>query len=339
MSGRRTADASGRFEAVVAGLWAMVARLSAIVTRLSAASPIPTRTLAGLLGLLPVSGMTAYRIAHNSPVALPAGVTELAPVVLPTLVVGPALAGLLLAATADAPGERVGLAFVGGFGLLALASPSAWLPAAVSTIFGGSLLAGSQIRRFGSFGRSGRSGRSGRFGRGESVAAVRRAVVPVVLVAGVVASLTATAGVAPATLRPVGSGLALVGIGLTPMLVGADRTSLIFGALGGILAVGLATSAPYVAGAVLLVGGGVVGVPLGLVAFAVGGAVVALSYALRRGRTDATFGVGLLLVAGVPGTLPRAVGVVVALALVGSVRSVGSFDSVDSPGSPGGEEL
>lgn len=281
---------------------------AAAVARLSAAAPISTRTFAGLLALLPVAATTAYRIAHNAPVALPAPLTDLASGVLPFVVAGPALAGLLLAATADAPEARVGLAFVGSFGLVALASPAAWLPAAVSTVCGAGLVVGSDVRR------------SGRIG---SETSVRRTAVAGVLTAGIVASLAATAGVGAATSRPLGSGLALVGVGATPLLVGGDRPSLIVGVLAGGLTVGLATSAPYVAGAVLLVGGGVVGAPLVLVAFAVGGGVAALGHALRRGRVDAALGVGLLLAAGVPGTLPRAVGAVVAVALL--------------VGSPGGE--
>lgn len=279
--------------------------LAAGVARLLAESPVSTRTLAGLFGLLPVAGATLYRVAHNAPGALPGRLTELAASALPVAVVGPALAALLLATTADAPAERVGLAFAGGFGLIALASPAAWVPAAVGTVCGGTLVVGARLRRP---------------DRDANVAAVARVGVGVVLTVAVVVSLAATAGVASATLRPLGSGLALVGVGSSPLLVGGNRTSLFVGATAGVLAYGLATTAPYVTGAVLLVGGGVVGTPLGLVVVAIGGGVAGLAHALRRGRADAALGTGLLLAAGVPGTLLRALGVVVAVTLLVGVE-------------------
>ncbi|ESP89693.1 hypothetical protein K933_01851, partial [Candidatus Halobonum tyrrellensis G22] len=136
-------------------------------------------------------------------------------------------------------------------------------------------------------------------------------------------SLAATAGVAPATLRPLGTAVALVGVGASPAVVGADRTGLLAGAVAGTVALWFAAGAPYVAGAVLLVGGGVVGAPIALVALAVAGGVAGLVSALRRGRSETAVGVGLALAAGVPATLPRALGVVVAVSLLA--------------GAPGGE--
>ncbi|WP_135807024.1 hypothetical protein [Halorussus marinus] len=276
-------------------------RLGARLAGLSAVVPVSPRVVAGLLAVVPVAGATLYRVAHNAPGPVPAGVAELAAVGLPTAVAGPAVAALVLAALADAPGERVGLAFAGGFGLLAIASPAAWYPAAAGTVCGGALAVAERARRLG------------------ADASLRRACrvgVGAVLATGVGVSLAASAGVAPATLRPIGSVAALVGIGLTPALVGWDRASLAAGALAGGLTFGLATSAPYVAGAVMLVGGGVVDAPLGLVAFAVAGGVAGIVRGGRRRRPDRSLGAGLVVAAGVPGTLLGALGVVVALALL-----------------------
>jgi hypothetical protein len=273
----------------------------AAVGRVADASPVTAATLAGLCALLPVVATTLYRVANNAPGSLPGRVTDLAAVVLPAAVAGPAVAALGLAAVAERSGERVGLTLVGAFGLVALASPTAWLPAVVGAVVGAGALAGDRlwprVRR-------------------RDATAVRPALAALALVAGVAVSLAATAGVAPATGRPLGGALALVGAGLVPTLVEVDRLDLLWGGVVAVAGVALATNAPYVAGAVLLVGGGVVGVPLGLVALGVGGAVAALVAGLRRGRGDAAFGGALLLAAGVPGTLPRALGVVVALALL-----------------------
>jgi hypothetical protein len=298
---------SGRQFGEIADGW-----LLAGVDRVAAGSPVSGGTAAGLLALLSVGATTLYRVAHNAPGTLPGGVSDLAAVALPVAVAGPALAGVLLATVVDRPAERVGLAFAGGFGLVALASPTAWLPAAAGTVGGASLVAWSQLRGL---------------GRDASDAVVRQTGVVAVLAAAVVVSLTATAGVAAGTLRPLGTGLALVGVGATPLLVGSERIDLVTGALAGVLTFALATSVPYVAGAVLLVGGGVVGAPLGLVVLAAGGGAAGLTRALRTRDTDAALGVGTLLVAGVPGTLLRALGVVVAVALL-----VGSAGVVEATG-------
>jgi hypothetical protein len=262
---------------------------------------VTATTLTGLCALLPVALATLYRVANNAPGALPAAVTDLAAVAFPAAVVGPAVAALGLAAVAERPGERVGLTLVGAFGLVSLASPTAWLPAVAGVVVGAGALAGDRLWP--------------RVRRGDATAA-RPVVAALALVAGVAVSLAATAGVAPATGRPLGGGLALLGAGLAPTLVAVDRADLLWGGAVAVLGVALATSAPYVAGAVLLVGGGVVGVPLGLVALGLGGAVATLVAGMRRSHADAVLGGALLLAAGVPGTLPRALGVVVALALL-----------------------
>jgi hypothetical protein len=70
-----------------------------------------------------------------------------------------------------------------------------------------------------------------------------------------------------------------------------------------------------VTGAVVLVAFGVVGAPLVAVAAGLGGGVAAAVGGLRSGQVTPTLGVGLLVVAGFPGTVPRALALVVGLAL------------------------
>ena len=278
--------------------------LTETLTRLRPSSGVQTRTLAGVLGLVPVLVATLYRVAHNAPGDLTGGISEFATLWLPATLIGPAVAAFVLAVTAETVEERVGSAFVGAFGLIALASPVAWYPAAIGVVVGGGMVVWSWRERLDT----------------DYSPAVRDVVVGSVLVAGVALSLAATAGVAPATLRPVGSAVALVGIGATPALVGWDRPSLYVGALATILTFSFATSVPYVAGAVLLVGSGIVGTPLVLVLFGVGGGVTAFTHALLNRRTDVAAGVALLLAAGVPSTLLGAVGVLVAVTLFASAK-------------------
>jgi len=273
--------------------------VSTAVSTVVAALPIAPRTVASLLAALPVAAATLYRLAHNGPGTLPEGVPAAATALLPVAVLGPALAALSLAAVADAPAEQVGFAVAGGFGVVAAFS-TAWLPVAAAITCGGGLVVGSRLCH---------RGRADRW-------PTTRGSVAVVPLAGVVVSLVAAAGVAPQTLRPLGSVLALAGVAAVPLLVRAGRPALLAGTLAGLLTALVAAGAPYVTGAVLLVAGGVVGAPLVAVVLAAGGGVAGVVGALRRGRVDLALGAGLLLVAGVPGTLLRALGVVVALGLL-----------------------
>lgn len=300
--------------------------LAALGSQLVSASGHSTRALAALFGLVPVSLVTLYRVVHNAPGDLAGGVAELATLWVPVAIVGPALGAFVLAATAETSHERVGCAFVGGFGLLALASPAAWYPAAIGVVVGGGIVVGGGVAGSGGGGGGGGvdgggdtsiAGRSrvDRLDRDHTAVAAGELGVVALLVCGVVLSLAATAGVVPATARPLGSAATLVGIGSTPVLVGWDEASLSVGAFAALLTFGFVTSAPYVAGAVLLVGGGVVGAPLALVLLGVGGGVAAFSHALVERRTALAAGVALLLAAGVPSTLLGATSVVLAVAV------------------------
>ncbi|WP_148414538.1 hypothetical protein [Haloferax sp. KTX1] len=291
MSGRGVEDAVGS-TSPLAGIAALRSRTPGRTFRI----------LTGVLALCPVAAVTAYRVGHNVPGGLPGGVATLAADWSGLAVVGPALAALLLASTADAGAERVGLAFVGGFGVLALVTAAAaWRPAAIGVSVGFAVVAADRLVAL---------------GRKREWNGVRRAA-PVGLAAvGVATSLAATAGVMPATLRPLGSGVALTAVGVVPLAVGWDRTSALAGVAAGATVLATAASAPYVAGAVLLVGGGVVGVPAGLVAFAAAGGTAGVVSALRDGRLAVALGAALFCAAGVPATVLRATGVVVAAALV-----------------------
>jgi hypothetical protein len=293
MSGRRVAEALG-------------ADAGAAAASLSGRSPVSPRLLAGALAFVPIAAAAAYRVAHNAPGSLPGPFVELAALLLPFAVVGPAVAGLLLASVADRPVQRVGLAFAGGFGLVALA-PSAWYPATAGVVCGGASAVGSLAAE---------AWRDDRSAPQSRPTPARYAAVAGVLVVAVLSSLAATAGVAPSTLRPLGSSAALLGVGLAPLLTGTDGSSLAAGVVAGGLAFAAVTSLPYVAGAVLLVGGGVVGAPVALVVLGVGGGTAALTATLRRGRYARACGAGLLLVAGVPATPPQALSVLLALVLL-----------------------
>jgi len=195
-----------------------------------------------------------------------------------------ALAAVGVALTTDEPAVGVGLLFVGVFGLLSLVSAAVALPAAVAVVTGTAAVA---------------------LTRRESLSSVPALTVGVLLVA-LTGGLASGVGGAVA-LRPVASTLALVGVALTPVFAATTGRATLAGGLAGgiVLAVGLAH--PFVTGAVTLVGGGVVGTSLPVVAFAAGGAVTTASAATRHREWLLLGSVALLAFAGVPATLDRAV--------------------------------
>jgi hypothetical protein len=197
-----------------------------------------------------------------------------------------ALAAVGVALTVDDPVAGVGLLFVGVFGLLSTLTGAVALPAAVAVGGGTAAVAAAVASR-------------------RSLQPSTAAAGGLLLVALVVSLVGGVGGAA--SLRGPASTLALLGVAGTPLFAATTGRTTLAGTLafGAVLAVGLAN--PFVAGAVTLVGGGVVGTSLPVVALAAGGAVTAGSAAARRGEWGLLAGVALVALAGVPATLGRAV--------------------------------
>lgn len=256
---------------------------------------VDTRLVAGVFGLAGAAGLLVARVALNANLVPGVGGSMGTLQLLATL--GPALGALVVAtATDDAP-ERIGLAFVGVFGLLAAIVPTATTPAVVAVVAGGSL---AVSRRWRQVDRS-----------------LDWHALPVVaLVLAVAVSLAAGIGVASATLWPIGTNLALLGAAATPALLGHGRTDWAFGGLVAAVLVAIGLSAPFVTGAVTLIGGGVVGASLLVLAVGLAGLTTTASAAARTRHWHALLGAGLLLAAGVPASLPRALAVVLGVLLL-----------------------
>lgn len=263
------------------------------------------RELAGGVALLAVAAPFVARILINSRIAPGAYLASEMELLTAGAVVGPAIVAGILAATTRVDAERVGLTFVGAFGLLAFASPAAVVPATAAVVTGGALAVGGRWQAL-----------SGR--------AIDWRLGPVVVIfGGATLSLGTGLGIFPDIGRAVGSHLVLLGAAGTPALIGhAHRDWALGGAVGGFLvAVGLV--APFVTGAVVLVAGGVVAVSLPVLAAGLTGLVTTASAGLRTRRPLAVVGAGLLLVAGVPTTLPSALaGILGLLTLVESPGGV-----------------
>lgn len=253
--------------------------------------------IAGLIAVIAASGPFLARLAVNGRASAPVNLGTLIPTLTTVALVGPAIAAGVLLASTDDDLTRVGLAFVAVFGLLGALASAVYVPAVVAVLGGGSVVLARRISN-----------------RSESVADWR--LVPAVVVfAGIVLSMLAGLSVVP-EVRSVGSHLAMIGAAATPALLCHGRSDW---ALGGLLAgllVAAGLSAPFVTAAVALVGGGVVATSLLVMAVGLCGLVTTASAALRTRRWVALCGAGLLLVAGVPATLPRALAAVLGILLL-----------------------
>ncbi|MEF8757953.1 MAG: hypothetical protein V5A33_06925, partial [Halobacteriales archaeon] len=231
--------------------------------KLASALPARPRTIAGLLAFVPVALATLVRVWNNAPGGLPADVHAARPAISALAVVGPASAAVVLAVATDEDAIRVGLLSVGVFGFLGGFVEGAAV-AAIGAVVGGTAVA------IGTHLGAPRDWRTG-----------RKVVVASTILGATAVSLAATSGVDPATLRPVGSTVALLGLAATPALVRPRLPEVGIGAAGFGVVIVLGTGAPYVTGAVALVAGGVVGASLLAIALGVAGALTATAATLR----------------------------------------------------------
>ncbi|WP_436910169.1 hypothetical protein [Halosimplex marinum] len=282
--------------------------------RLDGGLPGSPATLAGAVALVPTAGVLVLRLVRNAPGGLPPVGRAVAPTVTTLAAVVPALAVLGLAVGTDARAERVALAAVGVFGLVGAVDAAAWLPAAAAVLAGTGAALVVELRE-----RA--------HARAGAVDSLRAALAPVARPGAVAAlgtlalgwSLAAAAGLGTTTLRPAGAAVAFVALAALPLVRRLDGlVDLGLWAVGTFAVVVAAASAPFVAGAVALVAFDAGTVPLSLLALGIGGAVATAVADARRRAFGPAVAAALLLTAGVPATLPRAVAF--ALGLVVLVR-------------------
>lgn len=268
------------------------------------------RLVVGFVALIGLGSLTVLRVALNAPVGLPSAASgawfDAAAI---AAVAGPAAGIITLGVTADEGWARTGLILAGVFGLLSIVTSTVTFPAIGAVVVGGWLPLAGVTRQL-STGRR-----------------VRPAVVAAALLTGLTLSLFGAAGVQPATLRPTGTTVTLVGMAVTPLAFGARPGALGVGGLAAGLTFHLTGAAPFVTGAVALVAGSAVGASALLIAIAVGGLTASVATGVANRKSDPTI-VGLLLLsAGVPSSIPRALGVALAVAFVVATISERSGDS------------
>jgi hypothetical protein len=256
------------------------------------------RLAAGLAALAGTGGLLLVRLLLNAPVSVGVDTTALYRAVSPLALLAPALGALAVGVTTDRPVVRVATLFAGVFGSLTAVASAAALPAAV--------VASAAVASVAVDGLD----------RPASLDGASRWLVAGGLVAGTACSLAASLGVDPASLRPLGSDLALLALAGTPAFVPWDRRAAGVGLLVGGVVVAAGVTAPFVTGAVALVGGAVVGASTPLLALAAAGTATTAATGLATRRPDVAVGSALLLAAGVPATVPRALAVVLGVTLL-----------------------
>lgn len=265
--------------------------------------------LAGAVSLVGLGLLALVRIGLNIPASAPlAGVVPSGgalsgayPLAVGFATAAPAAGLLLLGLRAERAVVLAGGIVAGVFGVLALVARPATLPATLA--IAGALLGVSADRAM----------------RIEDRTQFGPALVGSALALGGVVSLLGGVGVEPPTLRPLGTAVVLLAMAGSPAFGGWDRQGLLVGLGVGAFVLAVGSTAPFVTGAISLIVGGAVGASLPLLFLAAVGATSLLWTGVRRGRWNLALAASLLLVAGIPATVPRGLGFLVALVLLGGV--------------------
>lgn len=280
-------------------------RLGTLLDRLVGDRPVdehhggslpPPVHLLGLAVAVPVVLSALLRVAVNAPVALPPGIVGVASVADTAVLLVGGVTTLVVGLRTPSTVERVGLVAVGVFAWLAAVVQAAAIPATGVLVVGAAVTVGRRIQSV-----EGTNGRT---------------VVAVGFVLALATALGSATGLLTTGFRSVGTWVTLLSLAGLTIVVRPRWPGWLLGglAVAGVLYAGIVS--PFLTGAVVLIGAGVVGTPLLLVAAGVGGAVAALTGAALAGNAPLALGGLLLLAAGVPATMPAAVAVVVGLVLL-----------------------
>ena len=281
---------------------------------------------AAVLALLP----TLARVLVNAPVTVPLDLAGAAEPLSTLGLLAVAVAALVLGTTERDLRAGIGLLFVGVFGLLVALAPDAVVAAAVAMPAGAGLVVLHDRLTAGASEADG-TGASEADDPGARGPTRTQAAVAGLLLGGAFVSVAGALGIYAGSLRPAGSALALLGAGTTPVFF---RTTSSDWVVGGVAAAGVLTvaaAAPFVLGAVLLVGLGVVGTPLLVVAAGLGGLAVAGSAAFRSGTWLGLAAVALLVAGGAPASAGSVLAVCLAAVIL---AGAGLAPQAAPPGTP-----
>jgi hypothetical protein len=254
--------------------------------------------VAGAVGAVSLLALLGVSIGTNTPVGPRLPMTGLSGAVEWLALAGTSTAALLMGVDTQSALRRVAMLFAGVFGALSLVAAGATLPASLATVAAAGLLVASHDRS----------------------AADRRSVVELtVLIAfavGTAAAMLSAIGLEPSLLRRTGSIAIAVGLAGLPVFTGVTRTSILVGLFAGTAVLAIGLSAPVLTAAISLLGAGVVGLPVVVLAVGAIGGTTAVAAGLEAGDIRTGLAGSLLLLAGVPATIPSALGALVGVSLL-----------------------
>lgn len=267
-----------------------------IANRVRSASAGDVRAVGGLAAAAAVCLLAAVRVARNAPLGrAPAGIQPVHDVASPAAVLVPAAAAVAVGVVADDERALVGLIAAGVFAVFAGFGPGGAAAAAAGVLPVAAAL--------------------------NAVPALldrprRRAPVAALAVAAVALSLGATAGPFGPGIRRLGTAAAFGALAVAPLAVRPSPLALGAGVGAAAFVAAGTLAAPFVAGAAFLAVGAAVDPGVVLAALGVGGGVAVVAESARRRRYTGVAAGLLLLGAGVPATVPRALAVVLGLHLL-----------------------
>ncbi len=251
---------------------------------------------AGVFAFVPLVALFALTIGTNTPIGPRLPLQSISAPIETAAYAGPAFAALILGFGARNDRTRVAMLVGGVFGGLTLLDPAASMPARIALGAAAILVVSRALPS--SF-----------------RAAPLRSAVMLLFGAGIVVSMIGSVGIEPALARQVGSVAMAGGLLGLPTLTGYSTRAVAVGVVGAIIVAAIGLSAPVMTAAISLLGMGVVGLPLPLLVLGALGAGTAISDAIDAGQFPNALAAGIVLVAGVPSSIPGAVAVLVALAL------------------------
>lgn len=272
------------------------------------------RAVGGSLAAITVCLLAAVRLGLNAPLGQsPAGIQIAHTVASTAAVLLPGVAAVAVGVSAESDWTLVGLVATGTFAILAALVPAAGA-AAVSVVPIAAVLVMAPAVP------------------GDDGWSVRQTPFAILVIAGVVTSLGAEAGLFAVGVRSLGTIVSFLGFALAPVAVAASpRAVLVGGCVAVAIAIGAAV-APFVAGAVFLAVGAAIDPPVLVAAAGVGGCAAVVSEGVRHRAVPLVAGGLLLLGAGVPATVPRAVAVVLGAHLL--LATPGSVPGATTRGDP-----
>ncbi|WP_225336556.1 hypothetical protein [Halomicrobium urmianum] len=267
-----------------------------VASRLRTAGPGDVRGASGIAAAAAVCLLAAVRVARNAPLGrAPVGVQPVHDLASPAAVLVPAAAAVAVGVVADDDRALVGLIAAGVFAVFAGFGPGGAAAAAAGVLPGATALVAAPAL----------------LDRPR-----RRAPVAALAVAAVALSLGATAGPFGPGVRWLGTAAAFGALAVAPLAVRPSPLALGAGVGAAAFVAAGALAAPFVAGAAFLAVGAAVDPGIALAALGVGGGVAVVAESARRRRVTGVAAGLLLLGAGIPATVPRALAVVLGLHLL-----------------------